>query len=348
MRRGIEAWATAVVVTLVLSTVPGLAEDGTWHCILSVTSESGSAEDSSAVRLLDLRTGEGEELASFPDFYIWSAAADPTWETVIVGGFEVAGQRLARFYRLPVPGATDTEAGAVVVLEAEGARQPYAGVVFDASEDVFYFAAEAVGTGAEGEKYRDTVLYRYEPDILPFELTRLGRNVFLEGEVDEAKIYVVYNSKTPYGVRRLYGYVDKETYDVVPLGIYPGELGREPRWYVSYEGTEVGVGQNIPPAPTAIAGLRAYVGETESTTEATERAIYLREPGAPGGYREAKVAGSPERILYSRRRQAFVYLTAPAGNGDPWMINVIDSDGTLGDRTPLPSGEAKYELLFVE
>ncbi|UCH78817.1 MAG: hypothetical protein JSU81_02385 [Candidatus Coatesbacteria bacterium] len=313
-----------------------------------MSSESDSAEEVSAIHLLDLRTGESEELATFQDFYIWSAAADLTWEAVLVGGFDLAGQRLARFYRLRVPRAVDTGEGAVVVLEAEGTRQPYAGVVFDAGEEVFYLAMEAVGTGAEGEKYRDTVLYRYEPYVPPVELTRFGRTVFLEGEVDEGKIFVTYDGETPYGVSRVYGYIDKGTYDIVPLGIYPAYLGREPRRYVPYGGMEVGVGQYTPSVPTAIAGPRAYVSEEVSSTEPTARTMYLRESGAPGGYREVEAAGSSESVLYSQNRQAFIYLTAPVENGDRWMINVIYADGTLGDPVPLPPGEATYELLRVE
>jgi len=348
MRYGIEAWVKAVVVLVILSGVPGRAEDGTWRGILGVSSESESAEETSAVRLLDLRTGESEELATFPDFYLWSAAADLTWETVLVGGFDLAGQRLAGFYQLSVPSAVDTGEGAVVVLEAEGTRQPYAGVVFDAGEEVFYLAMEAVGTGAGGDKYRDTVLYRYEPNVPPVELTRLGRNVFLEGEVDGGKIFLTYDGETPYGVRRVYAYVEKGAYGIVPLGIYPAYLGREPKRYVPYGGMEVGVGQYTPSVPTAIAGPRAYVSEEVSSNEPTARTMYLRESGAPGGYREVEVAESPESVLYSQSRQAFVYLTAPVENGDPWMINVIYADGTLGDPVPLPSGEATYELLCVE
>ncbi len=348
MRPGLVAGAITVLAILISASGPAQAEEDPWRCILGVSYEGESGEDFSAVRILDLRTGESEELASFPDFYLWSAAADETWGAVVVAGYDLKADGRFVCYRLAGPASAHGAEEAEVILESSGPRLPHGDVIYDAGEDVFYVGAEGVGTNADGEKYRETILYRYEPaGGAPVELARLGRHVFLDGEYDADRIYVLYDDHTSYGRRRVYGYVDKKTFDVAPVGIFPDYFGGEPTRYVPYGGPE-GAGQLLPAAPATVAGPRAYAEDTAEAEAAAERAIYLRDAASPGGYREVEVVGSPEWISYSRSRRAFVYLTAPAGSGDLRMINVIFSDGTIGDPTPLPSDEAEYELLCVE
>jgi hypothetical protein len=184
----------------------------------------------------------------------------------------------------------------------------------------------------------------------------LGRHVSLDGEADDDRIYVLYDDKTSYGRRRLYGYVDKKTFDVVPLGIFPDYFGGEPTRYVPYGGPE-GAGQLLPAAPTAIAGPRAYADDTVAAAEADERAIYLRDAAAPGGYRDVKVSGTPGPIFYSLSRDVFVYIIYPPEDEDAAHIAVTYPDGTSAEPVPvsIPEAEAPeapppydYGLLYVE
>ncbi len=341
-----------------LSTVAfSAAEEDPWRCLYGEWLKNAGDEYLFTLYLVDVRTGEGEELASFHDLHVWSAVADEPWETVLVAGFDLKADGRFVCYRLAAPGASSESGEAEVILELEGPRQPYGDVIFDAGEGAFYVGAEAVATGADGEKYRETVLYRYEPTAgPPLELARLGRSVFLDGEADDDRICVLYDDKTSYGRRRLYGYVDKKTFDVVPLGIFPDHFGREPTRYVPYGGPE-GVGQLLPAAPTAIAGPRAYADDTAKAEEADERTIYLRYAGAPGGYREVKVNGTPGPVCYSLSRDAFVYILTPPRDEDTAHIAVTYPDGTSAEPVPvsIPEAEAAeapppydYGLLYVE
>ncbi|MEE9456939.1 MAG: hypothetical protein V3W11_07305, partial [bacterium] len=260
-------------------------------------------------------------------------------------------------YRLSGPGSTPSAEEPEVIVEFNGPRQPYGDVIFDAGEGAFYVGAETIGTTADGEKYRETVLYRYEPAAAaPVELARLGRHVSLDGEADDDRIYVLYDDKTSYGRRRLYGYVDKKTLDVVPLGIFPDYSGREPTRYIPYGGPE-GAGQLLPAAPTAIAGPRAYADDTAKAEATDERTIYLRDAAAPGGYRDVKISGTPGPIYYSPSRDAFVYIIYPPKDEDAARIAVTYPDGTSAEPVPvsIPEAEAPgapppydYGVLYVE
>ncbi len=358
MTRRWDAWWALAVIALAASAGAAPAEEGPWRCLVAASPPYGADEYSSVVYLGDVRTGKGEELASFPDFYVWSAAADEGWKTIVVAGVDMNADDRFVFYRLPGPAASAPAGEAEVILEAKGLRQPEAEVIFDASEGAFYLAAEAVGTRPEGKRFRETVLYRYEPAAgPPVELARLGRHVFLDGEAGAARIYVAYDDTTTYGRRRLYGYIDKETYNVTPLGIYPDFFGGEPRRYVPYAGPG-GAGQYLPAATATLAGPRAYTAETEPSVEKEEYTIYVRTPGAPGGYGEVKVKEFPGLILYSRRRDALVVLT-PAGAGDAVarLAVIYADDGSVGEPVPLAPGEPaegssggglEYALLYVE
>lgn len=345
------------VVTISGAAASATAGETPWRCLYGEWLENDADEYLCTLYLLDIRTGEGGAFASFPDFHVWSAAADETWGTVLVAGFDLKADERFVCYRVAGPGATPSPAEPEVILGFNGPRQPHGDVIFDAGGGAFYVGAEAVGTNADGEKYRETVLYRYEPTAAtPVELARLGRHVFLDGEADEDSIYVAYDDKTAYGRRRVYGYVGKKTFDVVPLGIFPDYFGGEPKRYVPYGGPE-GAGQLLPAAPAAIAGPRAYADDTAKAEVADERTIYLRETGAPGGYREVEVNGTPGQILYSRSRGAFVYVVTPAKNESAACIAVAYPDGTSAEPVPVSIPEDEivdasppydYGLLYVE
>jgi hypothetical protein len=357
MRFSIVAGVITVLAILISASVPARAEENPWRCILNVSYEGGGGEGFSAVCILDLRTGESEELASFPDFYLWSAAADETWRTVVVAGYDLKADGHFICYRLAGPGSTHGAEEAEVILESSGPRLPHGDVIYDASEGVFYVGAEGVGTNAGGEKYRETILFRYEPaGGAPVELARLGRHVFLGGEYEYDRIYVLYDDNTSYGRRRVYGYVDKKTFDVVPLGILPDYFGGEPAQYVPY-GSPEGPGQLVPGAPATIPGPRAYAEDTAKAEAATERRIFLRDPASPGGYRAVKVDGTPGRIFYSPSHDVFVYVVYPANAEGAAHIVVTYRDGTSAEPVRVSilevgAGDTStpydYGLLYVE
>ncbi|UCH78984.1 MAG: hypothetical protein JSU81_03265 [Candidatus Coatesbacteria bacterium] len=356
MSRKLLAFCVAAL-TFFCTTAFGVAEGELWRGLYAESRESGANEYLCTFYLLEVRTGEGEAFASLPNFHVWSGAADETWDAVLVAGFDLKADERFVCYRLAGLGSTPLAEEPEVILEFNGPPQPHGDVMFDAGEGAFYVGAEAVATRDDGEKYRETVLYRYEPATgAPAELARLGRHVFLAGEADDDRIYVVYDGKTSYGRRRLYGYVDKKTFDVVPLGIFPDHFGREPKQYVPYGGPE-GAGQHLPGAPAALAGPRAYASDTAKAETADERAIYLRDAASPGGYREVKVDGTPGRILYSPSCDAFVYLIYPSKDEDPVSIAITYPDGTSAEPVPVSIREEEtveayptydYVLLYVE
>jgi len=354
-RKLIAFWVAAL-------TLPGAAgfaaaEDNPWRCLYGESLKGDADQSQFDLYELDLRTGEGVAFASFPDFHVWSAAADETWDTVLLVGFDLKADDHFVCYRLAGPGSAYSGEEPEVILEFNGPRQPWVDVIFDAGEGAFYVGAEAIGTNADGEEYRETALYRYEPAAeAPVELARLGCSVSLEGEADEKTIYVTYDDDTSYGQRRLYGYVDKNTFDVVPLGIFPDYFGGEPTRYAPYVGPE-GAGQYLPAASAMVAGPRAYAEDTAKADAAAERPIYIRDPSAGGGYREVKVKGAPGNIFYSRSHDAFVYVIYPTKDEGPARIAVTYPDGTSADTVPVSipgngTGDAAtpydYGLLYVE
>ena len=344
-------------VTLLGAAGFAAAEDNTWRCLYGEWLKSDADEYHFTLYELDLRTGEGVAFASLPGFHVWSAAADETWDTVLLVGFDLKAEGRFVCYRLAGPGSGYSGAEPEVILESNGPRQPHADVIFDAGEGAFYFGVEGIGTNADGEKYRETVLYRYEPAAgPPLELARLGHHVSLHCESDEERIYVSYDDETSFGLRRLYGYVDKSTFDVVPLGIFPDYFGGEPTRYVPYGGPG-GAGQYLPAPSAMVVGPRAYAEDTAKAEAAGERAIYLRDPAAAGGYREVKVKGAPGPIFYSRSHDAFVYVIYPTKDEGPAHVAVTYPDGTSAEPVPvsIPEDEAgdtstpyDYDLLYVE
>lgn len=356
MRHKLLAFYVAVLI-LLGATAFSAAEEAPWRCLYCEWFENDADEYLFTLYQLDVTTGEGEALASFPNFHAWSAAADEAWDTVVVAGFDLTADGRFVCYRLAGPGASHATEEADVILELGGPREPYGDVIYDAGEGAFYVGAEAVGTNADGEKYRETVLYRYEPAAAaPVELARLGRSAFLDGEADEEMIYVLYDDKTSYGRRRLYGYVDKTSFDVFPLGIFPDYFGGEPTRYVPYGGPE-GAGQLLPAAPATVAGPRAYVYDTAQAEANDKRIIYLRDAASPGGYRDVEVEGTPGPLFYSRSRDVFVYIIYPAKDEYAPHIAVTHPDGTSEELVPvsLPEAEAPggpppydYGLLYVE
>jgi len=356
MCRKLLAFCVAVL-TLWGAAAFAAPEETPWRCLYGDWLKNDADEYLFTLYNLDVRTGGGEAFASFPNLHVWSAAADETWGTVLVAGFDLKADERFVCYRLSGPGSPRSAEEPDVILELAGPRQPHGDVIFDAGEGAFYVGAEAVGTSADGEQYRETVLYRYEPTAAaPVELARLGRHVFLDGEVDDDRIYVAYDDESSYGRRRVYGYVDKKTFDVVPLGIFPDYYGGEPTRYVPYGGPE-GAGQHLPAAPNAAVGPRAYADDTAKAEAAAERAIYLRDAAAPGGYREVEVKGTPGLIFYSLSRNAFVYVIYPSKDEYAPRIAVTYPDGTSAEPVPVSFPEVEagdtstpydYGLLYVE
>ena len=354
-RKLIAFWVAAL--TLLGAAGFAAGEDSPWRCLYGEWLKNDADEYLFTLYELDVRTGEGVAFASLPDFHVWSAAADRTWDTVLLVGFDLKADDRFVCYRLAGPGSAYSTQEPEVILEFKGPRQPEAEVIFDADEGAFFVGAEAIGTDADGEKYRETVLYRYEPTAkAPVELARLGCSVSLEGEADETGIYVTYDDDTSYGRSRLYGYVDKNTFDVVPLGIFPDYFGGEPTRYVPYVGPE-GAGQYLPAASAMVAGPRAYAEDTAKAEAAAERAIYLRDPASPGGYREVKVKGAPGPIFYSRSHDAFVYVIYPTKDEGPTHVAVTYPDGTSAEPVTISTAEDEaanaappydYGLLYVE
>ncbi len=355
---GRKIWIFCVaILTFGGAAASATPEEIPWRCLYGEWFENDADEYLFTLYQLDVTTGEGEALASFPDFHAWSAAADETWDTVLVAGFDLKADKRFVCYRLAGSDSTSSAENPEVVLEFNGATQPQGDVVFGPGEGAFYVGAEGVSSDANGEKYRDTILYRYEPAAgPPVELARLGRHVSLTGEADDDRIYVLYDGETSYGRRRIYGYVDKNTFNVVPLGIFPDYFGGEPTRYVPYDSPE-GAGQLLPAAPAAVTGPRAYVYDTAQVEANDERTIYLRDAASPGGYREVNVNGTPGRILYSRSRDALVYLLYPPKDEETAYFAVTYPDGASAETVSVPTPEAEagetrtpydYGPLYVE
>jgi hypothetical protein len=330
---GRKIWIFCVaVLTFAGAAASGAPEETPWRCLYGEWVDNNAGGVVFNLYELDITTGEGEALASFLNFHAWSAAANETWDTVVVAGFDLHAPERFVCYRLAGRASPQTAEEPLVILEFKGRRYPYGDVVFDAGQDAFYVGVEEVGTHANGEEYRETVLYRYDPAAgPPVELARLGRQVDLDGEVDEERIYVTYSGLTTYGRRRIYGYVDKNTFNVVPLGIFPDYFGGEPTRYVPY-GDPEGAGQLLRAAPATVAGPRAYVYDTAQAEANDERTIYLRDAASPGGYREVKVNGTPGAIFYSLSRDAFVYIIYPQKPDEVLRIVVKHPDGTTAEE----------------
>ncbi|MEE9457500.1 MAG: hypothetical protein V3W11_10165, partial [bacterium] len=87
---GRKLLAFYVAGLFLLSTVAfSAAEEDPWRCLYGEWFKNDADEYLFTLYLADVRTGEGEKLASFPDLHVWSAAADEPWDTVLVAGFDL-------------------------------------------------------------------------------------------------------------------------------------------------------------------------------------------------------------------------------------------------------------------
>ncbi|MEE8640314.1 MAG: hypothetical protein V3T41_07885, partial [bacterium] len=79
----------AAGLTLLGTAAFATSEENSWRCLYGEWLENAADEYLFNLYLVDVRTGEGEKLASFPDLHVWSAAADEPWDTVLVAGFDL-------------------------------------------------------------------------------------------------------------------------------------------------------------------------------------------------------------------------------------------------------------------
>jgi|GEM_PF-6417844 hypothetical protein len=292
--------------------------------------------------VVDFHKGEMVEYARYPREVITAAAADKSWETLIVAGFRLG--KAGEFVRAVALRDDGPKTHNLIELTPEyGSRYS---IVFDKDRGVFYigrayFAGQSRSMidsyflhGETGE----TPIYKYDPARKSLDqVIALDSYLVFSGASSEDKLGVAYFS---YPVSKSFGYIEKDSGLITgtwflppvyfPIRDLPSSLGRE--------------GENHPVCYYVIPG-------NDSSFYPERGVVYVGYLNAADDAKTQKLGDDVfTPVLYSDKSQALVFLERLDRAGETIKITAefLESESKYSfELPPLRSGEY-YKLLFVE
>jgi hypothetical protein len=337
LRRYVKFIAAASIFTLVLDCTAfgeaGCESATELRALYGFTYLFASEELRERFYGVDLVDGDVYCLAEIPGFSVKAVAVDGEWETAVALGFlETEG----RDY---VPYAVLYRAGAQVPyylfkLPDDGGYFTSMSVVYDQSENVFYFSYCRVGGSgydeSAGRRNYEAICYRWESEKRnPDEFTRVNRVVELVGAPGGNKLYITYIEDTSeFPWQKLFGYLDKETGEYLRLPFeppgrtYPGDV----KWTRSVP---------YPPGEEREGPIYYFYQSEAPHMDGGYTDVYVRDPENTSAYRHLRIDYSVIDLWYSYEEDVLVYIDHFGEEPRAPKIVVVD----------LKTGERK--LLFL-
>jgi hypothetical protein len=352
-------WRRLVLCCVILGYgVTGAVAADSWRCLLKRTALA-EGKLTSTLYVIDPVAGEVKSLATFNDFDIRAAAADPSGKIVLAAGYPYGvPAKTVRIYRVDVASGDYT-----VLSDFDYPQLPEVAVAYEETEGVFYVAA-----WGKMDRYRRpdglpiyaTFIYRFDPassEVTPFnaydrELALVGAGggaLYVTGSGHVGRGFdwgITFGSldvdsgefnKTDFLVDA--GPSDEENGDdpVAAEGLW-GEVSQERLWFTGparYQGEVV----RQRPIYYYSLDLFNFIGDRID--------VYVDDPADSTGYRMLEVDWRALDISYSYLRDAAVYLLRGHG-GKPTEVAVTYGDGTPGPRLTLPAYELRQPINIAE